>query len=398
MSLCPAPVLETMRMTALLRSIDCEINGAVFTSYRNLFGGAATPLASALVAGMTLYVALIGFQLLRGRGGLSMLTPRALLLGLVLTFATSWPAYQTMVAGLLERGPDEIAQSLTGSRGSASLAFADRLDRLFGTLARQASSSEPGPTPAAPPGAVPDAGAPATTAASITMPTASMVTPVLVWGSALILLAGTIGVLVTAKIVLGILLAIGPLFILLALFDVTRPLFEGWLKMALLFALVPMLVTLCGSAALLFLDPVVAALVKQPLGGPPNGPVIALFLGSLVYLALMLLAFGAAVGIGGSWRARRGDQPPPDVVVPPAMPAMPPNQARNARVDRMVADISRGQGQGQGQGATSDRTRVIRVPGGSAAPLAAGSAPRRTGLGQRRLPRPTSPRGRGARG
>jgi type IV secretion system protein VirB6 len=387
MSACPAAAIETMRMTALLRSVDCEINGAVFTSYRNLFGGAATPLASALVVAMTVYVAIIGFQLLRGHGGLSMLTPRALLLGLVLTFATSWPAYQTMVSGLLERGPDEIAQALTGSRGSATLAFADRIDRLFGTLAHQASGGEPVPA------ATPDAAAPAPVAGSVTLPTSSMITPLLVWSSALILLAGTIGVLVTAKIVLGVLLAIGPVFIVLALFAATRPLFEGWLKTALLFALAPMLVTLCGSAALRFLDPVVAALVKEPPNGPPTGPVVALFIGALVYAALLLLAVGAAVGIGSSWRAQRSqDTPAPPIVLPAAAPLVMAINARNGRVDRIVADINRS----SSGGATAEQTRVIRLPG--AVTPGAASAHLRPGLGQRRLPRPTAARLPGQRG
>jgi hypothetical protein len=57
--------------------------------------------------------------------------------------------------------------------------------------------------------------------------------------SALMLLLGTVGVLIVARLALAALLALGPVFIILALFKGTRGLFEGWLKTAVLFAVVP---------------------------------------------------------------------------------------------------------------------------------------------------------------
>ena len=41
-------------------------------------------------------------------------------LGLVLTFATSWIAYQSVVWNLATGAPDQVASILTGSRGPAT--------------------------------------------------------------------------------------------------------------------------------------------------------------------------------------------------------------------------------------------------------------------------------------
>ena len=50
------------------------------------------------------------------------------------------------------------------------------------------------------------------------------------------MLLGTVGVLATTKIALAILMGLGPIFIVAALFDATRGLFTGWLKAVVLMA------------------------------------------------------------------------------------------------------------------------------------------------------------------
>src|SRR5260370_1139266 len=67
-------------------------------------------------------------------------------------------------------------------------------------------------------------------------------------------------ILVDSKIVLGLLLAVGPAFLLLLLFDATRGLFEGWTRAALAFALAPLAVTLLLGLALAMIDPALSAL------------------------------------------------------------------------------------------------------------------------------------------
>src|SRR5437762_3331827 len=76
-------------------------------AFGRLFGSDAV-LAQALTAALTLYIAFYAIGLLTGRTSLSVsaLTPRMMTLGIALTFATSWVAYQSVIWNLLVGAPD----------------------------------------------------------------------------------------------------------------------------------------------------------------------------------------------------------------------------------------------------------------------------------------------------
>ena len=58
----------------------------------------------------------------------------------------------------------------------------------------------------------------------------------LLWLTSIALLLLTLGIIIATKIVLAFLLAIGPIFIGMLLFDQTRGLFEGWMRATFSFA------------------------------------------------------------------------------------------------------------------------------------------------------------------
>ena len=291
MSACPSLAGSgSAGMSAALRSIDCQAGEATAFAFGRLFG-ADGRLLPALTLLLTLYVAFFAVSLLTGRTrlGVSALTPRMMTLGLVLTFATSWAAYQNVVWTLATGAPDQIAGVITGSSGSATSAFADRLDRLFTVVsdaadqaARPAPPTETGITPATP------------------MVGGFTAATVLSLSSAMLLL-GTVGVLVTSKIALAAMLALGPLFIVLALFPGTRGLFEGWLKAVVLFALVPLLAVLIGGGAVVALEPVARSVSLDGVQSSTRA-IGVLFLGASVYVALMVMAVKTATTLVGGWR------------------------------------------------------------------------------------------------
>lgn len=277
-------------LAAALRSVDCQSSQATAYAFGRLFG-ADGRLLPALTLLLTLYVAFFAIGLLTGRTrmGVGALTPRMMTLGVALTFATSWAAYQNVVWTLAIGAPDQVAGIITGSHGSATTAFADRLDRLF-TLVSDAADQ------ASRPAAPTETGiAPATT-----MVGGFTAATVLSLASVMLLL-GTVGVLVTSKIALAALLALGPLFIILALFPGTRGLFEGWLKAVVLLAVVPLLAVLIGGGAVLALEPVARAIAME--GAQPSTRAVGvLFLGAAVYLALMVMALRTGTILVGNWQ------------------------------------------------------------------------------------------------
>ena len=274
-----------------LGKVDCLASDATAVSFGRLFGAQGS-FQTALTIILTLYVALLAFNLLTARSALkvSVLTPRMMTLGLVLTFATSWIAYQSVVWNLATGAPDEIASVLVGTKGSATTIFAQHLDGVFTAITDAATSATPTAAPAA--------GVPA-----VAVPTLASPANILSIAG-LILLLGTVGVLVVCRLALAALLIIGPVFIVLALFDGTRGLFEGWLKSVAMFALVPLLTVVMGSGALVAIAPMVAGLGE---GGAPIElrSAVSILVASIIYVALMLVVFKVAGTLTKGWRMGR---------------------------------------------------------------------------------------------
>ncbi|USI73439.1 type IV secretion system protein [Sphingomonas morindae] len=373
MSVCPAFGAGATGMAAALRAIDCRTGEATAYAFGRLFG-ADGRLMPVLTACLTLYVAFFAMALLTGRTrlGVAALTPRMLTLGLVLTFATSWAAYQNVIWALASGAGDQVASLLMGTRGSATIAFADRLDQLFATLAEAAHQ-------AGTPAAATDTGI---TPAAATVHGFSAATAL--WLCAILLMLGTAGVLVTAKIALAALLAIGPLFVLLALFGGTRGLFEGWLKAVALFALVPPLAVLIGGGALSALSPLVADIAAAGAQPAPR-EVAVLFLGVCVYGVLMLMVLKTATTIIAGWRlpgaaapGARGEAPGAaglaSAPAPAALAPAPAAAAGDDRIRRMLAALpapvdGTAASPGAGGGGRATVTRIVASGGEAARPL-----------------------------
>lgn len=267
-----------------LRAVDCLANEAAAAAFSRLFGSAGS-LTPALTILLTLYIAFFAISLLTGRSRVSVsaLTPRMMTLGLVLTFATSWLAYQGVVWNLAIGAPDQIAGVLLGSKGSATQLFADRIDMIFAAIAEVASVSGGG-----------QGGALQSTAAG------SFTPGNLMWLGALLLMLGTVGVLVTARIALAVLLAIGPVFVVLGLFSGTRGLTAGWLRGVVLTAITPLFVVLGGGLMLELLVPVVSALREGE--GIDGRAAMALFMIAAIHIALMTMVLRVIGSMVAGWQ------------------------------------------------------------------------------------------------
>lgn len=380
-----------------LRAVDCASAEATGEAFSRLFGPGGM-LGQALGVLLTLYVAWLAISLLTGRSRLSLsaLTPRMLAVGAVLTFATSWVAYQSVVWTLLVGAPDQIATILIGggsAPGGATHLFAQRLDQLFAAVSTAAEAAQSAQTAD---GGAQQAAAMASRGSLFNSPSEILSL------SALMLLLGTVGVLIVARIALAALLAVGPVFILLSLFSGTRGLFEGWLKAAAMFAVTPLMTVLIGGGALGMLTPAINNLSAS--GAPDMRQAVTVFLGAFVYLALMAVSLKAAGAITSGWRlpsgrasdsAERGGSAPAAAAATVVSPSVAVSSAgggsavligggsRPTGVDRLTSvDV---QVDAQPGGGGSDRRRFIAAAPALAAPLQAAAAadPRRRGLAGR---------------
>jgi len=358
-----------------LTAVDCIASQVSEQAFGRLFG-ADGQMAIVLTMLLVFYVAFFGISLMLGRSNLSVraLVPRIMTLGLVLTFATSFAAFSTVFYNLFVETPDWLAGVLTDSDGSATYTFATKLDIVF-LAVQQASSGQQDISAFSPPG--------------------------MMWLGALFLLLGTVGLLVTARIGLALLLAVGPIFVVLALFNGTRGLFVGWLKGMVMLSLAPLFAVLGGSIMLEMAVPILANLVAIP-GQIDQQAAMAFFIVGFVHCMLMLMAlivstvmvakwqvFGFAVGEKDSDRVidtARAPSPYQTAPAPPRAAAVAPAAAAMAtqrRADVAPAAAIAANDSGVGTSTTRETRVYAASSGGGQVQLLNPANSRTRGIGNR---------------
>lgn len=364
-------------VSASLRAVDCAATATAQAAFGRLFGPDGALLAALQIL-LTLYVAFFAISLMLGRSrlGVTALTPKMITLGLVLTFATSWAAYQTYVWNIAIGTPNELAGILMGTTGSATDVFAQKIDIVFAALIQVSSD----------------------TAAEATASTFSP--PGLLWFGATLLLLGTVGVLATCKIALAVLLALGPIFVVMALFPATRGLFTGWLKGVVMLAFAPLFAVLGGTLMLELSVPVLRKLTETPGIIDPSAA-MAFFMIGAVHVALMVIVLKVAGTMVAGWsvfgltgtvpiegESRAASAPPPAVVPAPAaaraeqLRAATPTPSREIRLARAPAAANDSD---PADAPPRSRSRIVAAAGPVATGSATGAAPlqRARGIGSR---------------
>ena len=337
---CPTPSEDLGLVRELLGNVDCNVRAVSEFGYQ-VVSGPNSQLAFALTAMLTIYVAIFGIRLLLGMAPLRIgdLTVTGIKLGVVLALATSWPTYQQVVFDTLFRGPEQLASAMMGAmqpsdsalRGNPFDGLQTVYDQLQASAAYFAKLTPPGTSPLG--GGIPFAGLALNLAALLTMLT-------------------TLGVVLAAKIVLGLLLALGPIFIAFLLFDSTRGLFEGWLRAALAFAFVPLFAILALVVHLTLVEPYLLALVNMTASNKPDLPaatgiLILSLVAATVSLAGLIGIFVVMTGFRLPWVATRAggnifaDAGVPAMLAQSSAPVARPFPPRVASVSAAAASLER---------------------------------------------------------
>lgn len=299
---CPALTPQDPLVRGLLGVVDCNVQTMAHGGYSALFAPSAA-FAGVLTAALVIYIALIGYRLMLGRSamGVGDFALTAVKLGAVLALATQWATYQSVVYDTLFHGPEQLATSVLDGMQPQGSQFRGNvfvgLQRAFDDLSAGAASFA-NPTPQL--GASSSGSTALAAAAAASTPTAGQQVSgllsansfgaLMLVATAALLLISTLGVLLAAKIVLGVLLGVGPVFIALLLFDATRGLFEGWLRATLGFALAPLMATLLTGVALTLLEPSLVEMEALRAQG--------IFMLEPVYTVTLLVLVIAGVSVG----------------------------------------------------------------------------------------------------
>ena len=389
---CSAFAPDTGFVGGVLNYVDCQAQAIGGGGYQALATPGST-LSLVLTGLLTLFVALFGYRLLFGhtpgvRDGVLALVK----IGVVLALATSWAAYRTLVYDVALRGPAELAGDIgrpTGLPGaSGGLAWRlDNADRLILTLTELGegqglpNAARPAPAPYLTPGPAtgvptPGAGAGETIAAQASGSWAF-------GGARIFFLTGAAGALAALRIIAGVLLALGPFFFAFLLFDATRGLFEGWLRVLAGTALGALGTSIALGVELAFLEPRLAYLISlRTARYAVPGAAVELMVVTLVFaLALVAMLIAAA-------RVAYGFRFPSHWGFAPALPAAGP------RSEEMRFAYSR-----ELAAPGADRSRAAAVADAVAAsqrretgPIVAAGAPGAAPASDRLAPRPAAGR------
>ena len=191
--------------------------------------GVANYIGTPLTAALTIYVIVYGFLIIRGTidDPLMEFAFRAIKLGIIVTLIRSSGDYQTYVSDLFFHAiPNEIGGALNSGTAPTASAFDSLLDQ--GQAVAQAILSK-------------------ASSWSISEAFFSALAWLLVILSSFIV--ASIGFIVSlyAKVALALVLALGPAFIALAMFDATRRFTEAWIGQLVNYVILQILVVATGS-------------------------------------------------------------------------------------------------------------------------------------------------------
>ena len=281
-----APSATDTFAARLLADTDCQAFGMVERGYAALSQPGGT-VSTALTGLMIIAVAFFGYRLLLGRGiALRDALDLTVKLGVVLLIATSWELWQTLAYQGIAQAPTQIATEMLSGIGSPP-----PLDSLQQTLDALGNASAAYRIRAGI--ASPLVGGPAAAAAVLNL-------------SAIVLTLSTVGLLVAARVVQAILLAIAPAMAGFLLFDGTRGMAQGWLGAIVGAALAPLFVLLVAALEFAIMTPMIERLLAEQASGTfENSSVMPIGLVAVVFLFAIVFALRAAGRIGNGVRLAR---------------------------------------------------------------------------------------------
>ncbi|GAA4779562.1 type IV secretion system protein [Stakelama sediminis] len=352
--LCNAPVDVDRFAPGVIGYLDCQAQTLGAQGYQALAAPGSS--VSILLTGLlTLFIAFIGYRMLFAQ----MPTVREGVLafvkiGIVLAFATSWPAYQRVLYDVTLREPASLVSEigapagLPGSNGGL-VAHLDSVDGAFAALAVYGV------------GPIGDVRDPR----QVAPPIFAGFDAFAIGGSRVLFLASAIGAFALVRIAAGLLLALGPLFLAFLLFEGTRGLFEGWLRGLIAAALGALATAIVLGIELALIEPWLSQLLAQraanlAIGGAPAQLLATTAVFAVVLAAMLLvmarIAFSWKLPVswpqafGGSDREGRGS----GAVVPHNRPAVPiENRSRAAVIAEAVSANARRDAAPPNSGATA---------------------------------------------
>jgi len=389
----------TGAVRAVLWSVDCNTRDLAHRGYEAITGSQTFQLALTQV--LIIYVALVGYRLLFAADGARLSDgPRmALKIGAVLALVSSWSVFETLAFDLAAKAPAEIAALISDGGRTGAQDPIGRLQVAYDQLSSSAAAFTAAATTQNGQQTAPQVTPPTTTSPQDAEQADAMAKReaagrALGAASAAVLVVDA-GLVAVSTLMIGVLGAIGPIFIVLLIFQQTRGFFVGWVRALTAAALVSMSVWLLDLLMTAVLQPWLVALaqqraLKQLEPGAAMTAATIVFVFTAAQLALVAGAGVIAFGFRLVWGQATASAAAPaagsggaeTAVSPPAMVSRPSLLADQLRRFDGVLEARGRTASGSATGAAFAGVDRVILAGGSTDPYRR-AAQARDNLGRR---------------
>jgi type IV secretion system protein VirB6 len=321
-------------VSSITSYIDCQAQTLGSGAWAALAAPGST-LTVVLTGFLTIFIALIGYNLLLGTNMSVRGTTLAFVkIGAVFALATSWPAYRALVYDLVTDGPAQLVAEIGPQAGvvGADGTLLQRLDSTDQALSQLAILGPGNP----PPGA------------NVQLPPAPFggFDAFALGGSRILFLLTALAGLGAVRIVTGLMLALGPFFIAFLMFEGTRSLFEGWVRVLAGAALAAIGVSIALGLELALLEPWLSTVLARRIAGEAL-PTVSTELFVLVTLFTIIVL----AALYGCTRTARAFRLPSSLRIVPIP----------AQTERPAADAALWTDARTNASAEADRSRAVAV-------------------------------------
>jgi type IV secretion system protein VirB6 len=268
-------------MAGFYSSLFTKLSGTLDTYVNSTSASiieAITPVARTLVL---IYICLWGWSMIRGviEEPITDAVSRLVRLSIIVAIATTGGYYATYLSDWIWNSPDAMASYIAGDSGVTNVNFLDTLwikvyDYGVVYFAKAKADRM---------GFMPD----------FTLALAGAG----IWGAGVLATGYAAFLLVLSKIALAILLGIGPLFVLLLIFEPTKQFFNAWLGQALNYVILTMLTAAAIKLIFTLLDAYLPA--TAPVDPSLSDAISAIALFGIAFLVLLQLPSQASALGGG---------------------------------------------------------------------------------------------------
>jgi type IV secretion system protein VirB6 len=255
MEICPAVPPDSGFISSMTGYIDCQAQVLGSGAWSALAATGST-LSIVLTGFLTITIALIGYNLLLGHS----MTVRSgtlafVKIGAIFALATSWPAYRTLVYDLVTDGPSQLVAEIGPQAGivGSDGTLVQRLDLSDQALAQLAILGPGNP--------------PANVVAQVAPAPFGGFDSFALGGSRILFELTAMAALGIVRIIVGLMLALGPFFIAFLMFDSTRSLFEGWVRVLAGAALAAVGVSIALGLELALIEPWLSDVLARRMAG-----------------------------------------------------------------------------------------------------------------------------------